>query len=180
MRDAIVLLRASCAGPCAPQKKGLIRIWGMRQKSSPNLMSPANRAGLGTGRPGYSPDPVVVASSGPLPSATLHETTAYLRCNNLSASNDRAAKRPCQGKSAGKRFHAFSETSLPESGPLRAAYFFASFFSSWRAWAFSSFNWRRSSSARDMAFWMRVSAAPLKALAFGSRLESSMPLMARN
>jgi len=36
-------------------------------------MSPANRAGIGTRRSGSFPDPVVVASSGPLPSATLHE-----------------------------------------------------------------------------------------------------------
>lgn len=36
-------------------------------------MSPANRAGIGTCRPANSADPVVVASSGPNPSATLHE-----------------------------------------------------------------------------------------------------------
>ena len=36
-------------------------------------MSPANRAGIDTKRPVEKPDPVVVASSGPYPSATLHE-----------------------------------------------------------------------------------------------------------
>jgi hypothetical protein len=36
-------------------------------------MSPANRAGIGTCRSVNCTDPVVVASSGPKPSATLHE-----------------------------------------------------------------------------------------------------------
>jgi hypothetical protein len=48
---------------------------------------------------------------------------------------------------------------VSDEKPRWAGYFFASSFSSWRAWAFSSLNWRRSSSARETAFWIRVSAA---------------------
>src|SRR5690349_16346498 len=42
-------------------------------------MSPANRAGIGTKRPANFSGPVVVASSGPNPSATLHEDRSRLR-----------------------------------------------------------------------------------------------------
>src|SRR5207302_5365783 len=74
-------LRAA-PGPCAPKKNASFRVWGNEAKnlSIRRFMSPANRAGIGTCRPANSADPVVVASSGPNPSATLHEDrSAQLR-----------------------------------------------------------------------------------------------------
>ncbi len=42
------------------------------------------------------PDPVVVASAGPLPSATLHETTASFRHECRNTINDRVRRNNCQ------------------------------------------------------------------------------------
>jgi hypothetical protein len=43
------------------------------------------------------PDPVVVASAGPLPSATLHETAVPFRHECLNIFNDRMVGERCQG-----------------------------------------------------------------------------------
>jgi hypothetical protein len=58
-------------------------------------MSPANRAGIDT-LIRLVPDPVVVASMGPLPSATLHETAASFRHECLNTINDRTHGNRCQ------------------------------------------------------------------------------------
>ena len=42
------------------------------------------------------PDPVVVASAGPLPSATLHETTVLFRHECRNTINDRVRRNNCQ------------------------------------------------------------------------------------
>src|SRR5450755_2792818 len=60
-----------------------------------DLMSPANRAGIDTSIR-LVPDPVVVASMGPLPSATLHETAASFRHECLNTINDRTHGNRCQ------------------------------------------------------------------------------------
>jgi len=58
-------------------------------------MSPANRAGIDT-LIRLVPDPVVVASMGPLPSATLHETAASFRHECLNTFHDRTHGKYCQ------------------------------------------------------------------------------------
>jgi hypothetical protein len=75
----------------------------------------------------------------------------------------------------GRSFNTPAFSPVLMNGKVRtAAYFFASFFSSWRACAFSSLNWRRSSSAEETALWMRVSAASVKGLlVLESRFEPS-------
>jgi hypothetical protein len=60
-----------------------------------DLMSPANRAGIDT-LIRLVPDPVVVASMGPLPSATLHETAVSFRHQCLNTFNDRTHGNRCQ------------------------------------------------------------------------------------
>src|ERR1035437_708685 len=73
------------------------------------------------------PDPVVVASTGPLPSATLHEITASFRHECRNALNDRTGEERCQGLMPGGytsllrapsglwRCHSFSPQQLPSA-----------------------------------------------------------------
>ena len=80
----------------------------------------------------------------------------------------------------GSETHIGNATGHATQWSPRASHFFRSCFSSFCERASNSLTWRRSSSAEVTALWIRLRAAPPHAPEFGSRLVSSMPVIARN